>query len=193
MAGRYKAFNETLVLQKALEVFWIKGYEATSTQDLLKAMQLNKGSLYNTFKSKKNLYITTIEIYAGQALEKLDRDINNSDNPIDVIKDFLYETCEPGKETEDSKGCFLGNTVMEMASIDKELAARAAGKLKKIEKLFLKALIKAKENGQLEVQHNPKVLSEYLINLWNGINLTRRIYKDKTELKKILDLGLAVL
>ncbi len=190
MAGRYKTFNEAKVVRRALDVFWAKGYEATSTQDLLKAMKLNKGSLYNTFNSKRELYILAIEAYAADSLAKLKQDIDASEVPVNVVKDFIFSACEPCKPSDDDKGCFLVNAVTEMASLDKELAKKAARKLEKVEKLFLYAINTAIERQQLQLTVAPDVLSKFLINQWNGINMTRKMYKDKNELRKIVALAL---
>ncbi len=190
MAGRHKAFNESTVVRQALEVFWTKGYEATSTQDLLTAMRLNKGSLYNTFKSKRDLYITAIDAYAKDSLSKLKSDIEKSETPVKVIEDFLYAACEPCDEVEDNKGCFLVNAVTEMASLDKELATKAAQKLEQVEQLFLKAIKLGVKNNQLKLTAPPEVLSKYLINIWNGISMTRKMYKDKSDLRQIIALAL---
>ena len=61
MAGRHRKFDEDTVLKQATEVFWTKGYESATTEDLLTAMNLNKGSLYNAFGNKKQLFQTVVK------------------------------------------------------------------------------------------------------------------------------------
>ncbi|MDN5203091.1 TetR/AcrR family transcriptional regulator [Fulvivirgaceae bacterium BMA10] len=193
MAGRYKAFNEEEVLSKAVEVFWLKGYEGASTQDLLEAMKLNKGSLYNTFGSKKELFIRSINHYAQEVLTKLDQDVENSDEPLEVIKDHFRNICDtPDYETH-NKGCFFGNALSELANIDSELKKEADRKLKTVEDIYFKGLQIARQKGQLANDGDLRILAQYLLNTWNGINLTRRMYPEREDLEAILKLSLSVL
>ena len=192
MAGRHRTFNEDTVLKQATEVFWTKGYESTTTEDLLEAMHLNKGSLYNAFGSKKKLFQRVVSHYSQEVFSGLEHQIEASSEPLEVIRDLFRDVCDPDDPAEHLKGCFFGNAVSELASIDSELEKQAIEKLKTLEQLFKKALDKALELDQLKPQ-NTEVTARYLVNLWNGINVTRRMYPHRRDLEPILKMSLQVL
>ncbi len=192
MAGRHRTFDEDTVLKQATEIFWTKGYESTTTEDLLAAMHLNKGSLYNAFGSKKSLFQRVVSHYSQQVFSDLDRQIEASDQPMEVVRNLFREVCDPEDPAQHLKGCFFGNAVSELASIDSELEKQAIEKLKTLESLFKKALDKAVDLKQLSNQ-NTEVRARYLINLWNGINVTRRMYPHRKDLEPILKLSLQIL
>ena len=193
MAGRHREFDEETVLKQATEVFWTKGFESATTEDLLLAMDLNKGSLYNAFGNKKQLFKTVVTHYAAAIFESLRNDIETSQDPIAVIRGFFKEVCEPKDLASHMKGCFLGNAVAELANIDQELEKQAIDKLTTLERIFKEGLDKAKASGQLASDTHTGQLSRYLINVWNGINVTRRMYPRREELEPILKMSLQML
>jgi TetR/AcrR family transcriptional repressor of nem operon len=193
MAGRYRAFDENEVLSQAAEVFWQKGYESSTTEDLLAAMGLNKGSLYNAFGNKKQLFQTVVKHYAAAIFENLRNDIEQSNEPVSVIRAFFREACDLKDLSAHLKGCFLGNAVSELASIDQELEQLAIEKLATLETIFKAALEKGKRLGHLTADFNTGLNARYLINIWNGINVTRRMYPSKQELEPMLKMSLNML
>lgn len=177
---------------QAAEVFWRLGYEATSTEDLLDCMGLNKGSLYYTFGSKKELFIKTMDLFAGHALQALRKKIASAAEPIEGIREFFLELADSDDELH-QKGCFMGNTVVETGHTDKELKEKAALHLVAMEEVFLQHIRQAKRAGTLKTKERAETLARYLLNLWNGINITRRIYSEKGMLAPIIRMQLAVL
>lgn len=193
MAGRYRMFDEDKVLEQATEVFWTKGYESATTEDLLTAMDLNKGSLYNAFGNKKQLFKTVITHYTAAIFENLKNEISMSDQPIDVIRGLFREVCDPRDLSAHLKGCFLGNAVSELANIDSELEQQAIDKLVTLEKIFKEGLEKARNLRQIPGGMDTALTARYLINVWNGINVTRRMYPHRKELEPLLKMSLNML
>ena len=192
MAGRPKIFVEELALKKAAELFWEKGYEATSTEDLIKVMGLQRGSFYHTFKSKKELFINAINDHEINSFNEFKKNLDESHAPIQLIKSLFLEivNCPP---EEHKKGCFAGNTIAELSGIDEELAENAKKHLKLFEEILLKQIRRSQETGELKNKTEAKLLARYLLNLWNGINITRRIYPSKQSLLSLIEFQLEVL
>jgi TetR/AcrR family transcriptional regulator, transcriptional repressor for nem operon len=191
-AGRPKEFLDEQALDKAIEVFCVKGYEAASTADLLEAMGMGKGSMYHAFGSKKELFHLAINRYVDEYLIQFEKDLNASKKPIELIKDYFRIVAE-GKADEHRKGCFLGSTVVGLAGIDPVMAKHASGKLKAIEELFFIYIRRAQMAGQLKTKEDPKILARQLITFWNGLNVTRRMYPDNRLLSEIIERELAFL
>lgn len=192
MAGRPKIFDQQAALEKAAQLFWEKGYEATSLVDLTTAMGIQKGSFYHTFGSKKKLYINTIKLYEKISFSEYEYQLKESKNPINLIKAFFFH-CVDSPKSEHFKGCFAGNTLAELTGIDEELTKNAKIYLKRLEGIFFEQISIAQKNGLIKNKTNPKILARYLLNLWNGINITRRIYQSSKDLRPLIEFQLNIL
>jgi TetR/AcrR family transcriptional regulator, transcriptional repressor for nem operon len=191
-AGRPKVFIEEEALDKAIEVFCVKGYEASSTEDLLNAMKMGKGSLYHTFGSKRELFDKALDHYIDDYLVKFDKELEENDKPLKMIKDFILNVAIDNLDKH-KRGCFIGNSVVGLSGTDPEMAKRAAGKLKAIEEVFFIHIRRAQVNGVLKTKESARILARHLITLWNGLNITRRMYPDPKALRELIEFQLAIL
>lgn len=193
MAGRPKIFDPREVLQKAKDVFWKKGYEATSTADLLEVMGIGKGSFYQEFEGgKREVFEKAIDLFANAVGSKAEARLKASKDPLEEIRNIFREIALVPPEIH-LRGCFVGNTVVEMSCVDQGLEDRAVNMLKSTERLFYMGLVKAREMGQLNSDKDPDVLAKCLVTLWNGINVTRRMYPDEKILAAVIEKQLAIL
>lgn len=192
MAGRPRLLNEDQMLEKALELFWENGYEATSMEDLLDCMGLNKGSLYHVFGSKRELFLKTLEFFGKKSQQDIKRKIQAAESPIEGIKNFFFEVASSSRGLHE-KGCFMGNTISELAGIDKPLKDKAIQNLKNMEDIFFHHIEKAKKTKELKTGEDSRVIARYLVNLWNGINITRRIYPAGDVILSVINLQLSIL
>ncbi|KXX70295.1 TetR/AcrR family transcriptional regulator [Flammeovirga sp. SJP92] len=190
MAGRPRIFDQGELLSKTIALFWKNGYEATTTNDLLKEVNLNKGSLYNVFKSKKELFKAGLNQMEQTGLDRLEESLEKSTQPIEDLKALFYDMVDASFD-EDCKGCILGNSIVEFTGKDDELKELAVLYLKRFESILIKTLQSAQEKGIIKSTLPPSLLSRHLINFWNGINVTRRVYADKKEMKDLIDLNLS--
>ncbi|HZI00716.1 MAG TPA: TetR family transcriptional regulator [Flavisolibacter sp.] len=190
MAGRKKEFTEENVLHCAAELFMIKGFESTSTEDLLTAMKINKGSLYHSFGSKRELFVRVLQYYSDKYIDGFARRLEESNDPIADIKASFLDIARNGTQVSFMKGCFLGNTILEQASLDEELKEIAVNTLIKLENVYYKHIKQAQSAKQLITKTEPRTLARHLTNLWNGINITARMYSNKKDLLPILKINL---
>ncbi|MEI3800707.1 MULTISPECIES: TetR/AcrR family transcriptional regulator [unclassified Chitinophaga] len=192
MRGRPAIYDDKDVLTKAQKVFWTKGYTATSLEDILTAMGMGSGSFYNAFKGgKKELFRKAIQ-QRREAFREFETALNQSDAPMELIRDFFRSMARADRETH-LQGCIIVNTVVEMASLDKELEEEAVTILKEVEQLYTKAIRRAQKNGTMQNQTDPVILGRYLVTLWNGLNVTRRMYPDNKILLKQIEMQLEIL
>lgn len=193
MAGRKKIFKEEVALGQAMEVFWKYGYEGSSMQKLLKAMGLNKGSLYYSFGSKKELFIRVLELYSQQLLDYLEDQLRFSSNPILSIQEIFRALISVDDQDNINKGCLLVNSVSELAFMDPSLKEMAAHKLRNIEELFIKHLNIAKQKGQIDPQTPTRQVGLHLVTLWSGVQVNRRLYPEQDGLIAMLETNLQFL
>jgi len=192
MRGRPAIFDNKEVIEKAQKVFWTKGFTATSLEDVLTATGMGSGSFYNTFKGgKKELFRKALN-QRREAFRAFETALNQSDAPIELIRDFFRSIARADHDTH-LQGCLVVNTVVEMAALDKDLEEEAVAILKETEHLYTKAIRRAQREGTMKNQTDPVILGRYLITLWNGMNVTRRMYPDNKILLKQIDMQLEIL
>jgi TetR/AcrR family transcriptional regulator, transcriptional repressor for nem operon len=193
MAGRPKIFDERDVIRKASEIFWKKGYEASSAEELLEAMNIGKGSFYLHFKGgKKELYQRSLELFSTEAMERFNKNLANAPDEVEFLKQFILSLADSADERK-QKGCYLGNGVVEMSNLDNKTKDQAGMLLNKLEKAFAAIIKKAQLKGDLTTKVDPLLLGKYLINLRNGIHVTARTEKDSTRLRKMIELSLEII
>ena len=130
MKGRPNIHDDRQLVLKAQQVFWEKGYSATSLSDLTQATGAGAGSLYNTFKGgKKELFRKALQ-QRKEDLDAFKQSLENCDSPILLLKKFFMSLAESDKRSH-FKGCIIANTIVEMALVDEELENEAAQILKR--------------------------------------------------------------
>ncbi|WP_281233918.1 TetR/AcrR family transcriptional regulator [Flavobacterium gelatinilyticum] len=192
MRGRPTIYEDSNIIKKAQELFWQKGYNATSLSDLQKATGAGAGSFYNTFKGgKKEVFKKAVQ-ERRLAFESFKNELNRSESPLELIKDFFRSIAEAAKN-EHLKGCIIANTVVEMTFIDEGLEADAVEILKEVEQMFTEVIKDEQTKGRIKTQTAPDILGKYLITFWCGLNTLRRMYPDKNVLKNQIEMQLAVI
>ena len=192
MKGRPNIHHDKEVVLKAQELFWKKGFNATSLADLSKATGAGAGSLYNSFKGgKKEIFKKSLQ-QRREDFNDFKIQLEKSDNPIKVIKDFFLSVAVASKNTH-LKGCIIANTVVEMTFVDSELEQSAIEILKDTEELYTAIILTEQKRGNIKSKLPADDLGKFLITLWCGINSLRRIYPNEKILKQQIEMQLQIL
>ncbi|RQO75536.1 TetR/AcrR family transcriptional regulator [Pedobacter sp. KBW06] len=192
MKGRPNIHQDKELVLKAQEIFWKKGYNATSLADLSNATGAGAGSLYNTFKGgKKQLFKEALQ-QRREELMSFKKTLGKTEQPITLIRNFFLALAAED-ENAHQKGCIIANTVIEMAFIDDELQSEAIQILKETELLYTAVIAQEQEKGHIKSVLPAETLGKYLISFWCGINSLRRIYPEKETLKAQIELQLKIL
>ena len=192
MAGRHKEFDEATVLRQALDLFWRQGYGATSTDELLAAMQLNRGSLYHAFGSKQGVYERAVTAHVRESLAGLRALLEGAADPAGAIRELFRSLLHRNEPTDVARGCFFGNALAELTVTAPALQALSAQMLRGIEAAFAEAVARAQQAGTLVTAVPAADLARHLLTLWNGLYLTRRLHPGPA-LEPAIELGLSVL
>ena len=114
---RPKSFDVDDVLDRAVDLFWVNGYAATSMEDLVNHLGINRGSLYSTFGSKQELYELALERYLSSGQDRFAKMVTDSAVPLrEAIRTLLHSSAE----RTDHRGCLLVNTAMERNATDEQ-------------------------------------------------------------------------
>ena len=166
---RPKEFNPDDAIEKAMQVFWHKGYEATSMEDLLSAMDLNRGSLYDTFGDKRQLFLKVMDRYCTTFVGPKFSLLDQPGPALPTLRRFISGMIEGGLADPQRRGCLIANTVVELSPHEEEIAGRLRQALKMVEDTFFKVLARAKQQGELKPDKDPRALARFLTTMMQGI------------------------
>ncbi len=190
--GRPKAFDRKEALEKAMQLFWAKGYEAASVRDLLAAMGINRGSMYDTFGDKRSLFLEAIRHYrqhvAGPAIASL----NAAGSPRANIERTLRELGDRAA-SNGCRGCFMTNTTVEVASRDPEVAKAMKSALLAVEEAFRVVLNGAVELNEVPRNANTRALARFLANTLQGLVVTAKGKLGKPTRDDVIEVAIAAI
>jgi len=191
--ARPKAFNEEYVIDKAVEIFWAKGYEATSLQDLVNAMGIQRGSLYATFGSKQQLFLKSLKRYSITVVKKLLEILESKPSALESIELFFAQLVEHLLTAGELRSCLITNSAIERGLRDEETKQQVLKLLNALENGFYKALLKAKENGELSTELDLKVVAHYLTSSMQGLLVMGKVCSERQVLEGINKITLSIL
>ena len=165
---RPKEFSPDDALDKAMQVFWHKGYEATSMEDLLTAMDLNRGSLYDTFGDKRTLFLKVMDRYCAAFVGPKFSLLDQPGPALPTLRRFISGMIEGGLADPQRRGCLISNTVMELSPHEQEIASTLRQVLKMVEDTFFNVLARAKQQGELKGDKDPRALARFLATMMQG-------------------------
>ena len=190
---RPKEFNPDDAIEKAMQVFWHKGYEATSVEDLLEAMDLNRGSLYDTFGDKRQLFLKVIDRYChGFVAEKFSL-LDHPGPALPTLRRFIHGMVESGLADPQRRGCLIANTVMELSPHEEEIAGTLRRVLKMAEDTFFRVLTRAKQQGELNNDKDPRTLARFLTTMMQGTIVMIKAGASADAVNQTADTALSVL
>ncbi len=181
--ARSKEFCPDEALQSALEVFWRKGYEATSMRDLLEHTKLHKASLYQTFGNKECLFISALKRFCISAFEPF-KAISKSQTPLADLKQMMLTVCT---HSGSNNGCMLANTAAEVSTRHASIAAVVQESVSKRQQILRAILTQAQEVGELSIDADVNALADYLNTFLMGFGVMMRMNSDKQQMEQALD------
>ncbi|MNK81813.1 HTH-type transcriptional repressor ComR [compost metagenome] len=172
--ARTKEFNEDQALDKAIEIFWHKGYNGTSAQDLVNHLGLSRSSLYDTFGDKQQLFTKSLQRYQLQAQDAVKELLEKSENVKETLQAIFKQAVIESLEDRITKGCFMVNSSVELAMHDEKIAKIVKDNSQTMEEVFTNAVKKGQEAGHISKQLDAKVLARFIFNNYSGIRVLAR-------------------
>lgn len=180
-----KQFDKQAALEQALQTFWLRGYEATSIQDLVDCMGINRGSLYATYGDKRTLFMTALRDYDRQRQQML-AGLEARFSPAEAIRHvfvaFTSEIADSG-----NRGCFLTNTALELAAHDEDIRKLVADSQADVEGFFARMIRKGKADGSIASHLKPGETARGLLASLLGVLVLVRSRPEPALLKTIVD------
>ncbi|WP_405560956.1 TetR/AcrR family transcriptional regulator [Streptomyces sp. NBC_01180] len=170
---RTKEFDPEAALQAALELFWQRGYEATSMADLVEHTGIGRASIYATFGNKHDLYLKALERYEELRDPQLLTELSQPGPALPAVRAVVRRfAAEAGSEAERLRGCFVTNTAAELSPHDAVFARRVERSWEHVETLMHSALTRAQAQDELPADRDPRALARMLLVLMQGLRVT---------------------
>jgi TetR/AcrR family transcriptional repressor of nem operon len=190
--ARPREFDETAVLNAAVQRFWAYGYEATSIRDLAEHMGLTGASLYNAFGDKRALYRKSLDHYLDQSVRERITRLENTLPPREAIGAFLEEIIVRSTTDRQRRGCMLVNSALELAPHDPSFRRIVDRAFSEIETFFRRCITKGQRDGSI-TRGSPEDLSRLLLGVLLGIRVLARTSSNEEFLRGVARPALALL
>ena len=180
--ARPREFDEERALDQAMRLFWTQGYQGTSLHDLLQTMGISKSSFYETFGSKRDLFMRSLEHFdetqSLNAVANLDADV-----PVKTILAEMFAMIID-RAVNQKRGCMFGKSAVELSHRDPVVRKRAAAGIRSVEDTLHKVVVRGKKSGELSKHCEARLLARSLTATFYGLqvmgnaNVPQKVLKD---------------
>lgn len=172
---RNKAFDYDDKLLTARDLFWKKGYNATTMNELVDAMQINRSSLYLAYGNKHDLFLKSLTNYIQQKDNQYSQAAKSGKKPLEAVRDIIHSVLASAVQ---ETNCLFTNSVFELATTDVKVSDMLKKQTLNAIDLFEKLLIQAKEDGSLRSAKDPRALAHFLVSGLVSIYNTQILFAD---------------
>lgn len=180
--GRAREFDSDEALERALAVFWKKGYEATSVQDLVTATGVNRGSLYATFGNKQKLFRKVMESYG--ATRSVVQTTLGLPPGLERIRAALEGAGD--EAASDPRGCLVVNSIVERGAQDRGMRTQGKKAREQLDGFFAECLVAGERRGQIRRGQDLPLLARVLTNTLFGLRVMAKTLAEKDEVRALV-------
>ncbi|MBC1421738.1 TetR/AcrR family transcriptional regulator [Listeria seeligeri] len=189
--GRVKQFDEQIVLNKAMHIFWEKGYEKTSMQDLVDHMGIHRRSIYDTFGDKHELFLKSLDCYEFRLNQIIKQQVKQDMTIKEKLETLFLSVSSVNNESP--KGCLIVNSAAELSLLDEPIKKKIQELFDKSEMYLYQLLVEAMNKGEISKNKNLQELASYLHNAWVGIRVLAKTTNDQIKLHTIVKTTLSII
>ncbi|WP_271005183.1 TetR/AcrR family transcriptional regulator [Listeria seeligeri] len=186
-----KQFDEQVVLNKAMQIFWEKGYEKTSMQDLVDHMGIHRRSIYDTFGDKHELFLNSLDCYEFRLNQIIKQQVKQDMTIKEKLETLFLSVSSVNNESP--KGCLIVNSAAELSLLDEPIKKKIQELFDKSEMYLYQLLVEAMIKGEISKNKNLQELASYLHNAWVGIRVLAKTTNDQTKLHTIVKTTLSII
>jgi TetR/AcrR family transcriptional repressor of nem operon len=185
--GRPRSFDLEAAVERAMNVFWSRGYHGTALPDLLRATKLSRGSLYAAFGGKHALFLRALDRYIAAGLARIDVELDPRGKPVAGLRACLSRYAERTSGASGKRGCLLVATAMELAAHDPQVQRRVSAFFNAMETKLAGALSRAKVEGELADGVEPAIAARLLICVAEGMLVMGKTIQDRATTQATVD------
>lgn len=182
--GRPREFEEDRVLDAVMNTFWNQGYEGTSLKDLCSATGLHKGSLYQAFGDKHQLFLKSLKYYMEQSFKEVAASAYLHDSPMANLRSLINEITTKCIEGE---GCMVVNSLVEMAPHDQEVKQMIDQSYAMKQRFLTDLIDRAQRDGEITIKQEPDRLAAVLMVTLAGLAATVKGFSNTDHISYVLE------
>ncbi|MCW2859018.1 MAG: Transcriptional regulatory protein [Actinoallomurus sp.] len=171
--ARTKEFDRDQALRRAMEVFWDRGYEAASTEELLAAMGIGRQSMYNAFGDKRRLYLEALRHYQAEYGADMFERLSGAGSPLSALAGVLLEVARQSDD-ERRRGCMAVNATTEFGRSDQEIGAIVDSGTSLCHTAYARMLAEAKRRGEARPDLDERAAARFLHSTLVGLRVSAR-------------------
>jgi TetR/AcrR family transcriptional repressor of nem operon len=183
--ARNVEFDEAAAIQKAMEVFWKKGYNGASLRDLTDAMKINSSSLYNTIGDKQELFVRCVQHYTDLRKQDWERRLAGKKSPFETLVDYIHEAVGVIINGEDS--CMAVKSAFEVATNDQRINNILKADNDRAYQFLYNLIKNAMDGGEIRADEDPALLADYFNSTWTGWYESYILHKDPIKIKRMAE------
>jgi len=187
--ARLREFDEEKALDAAMQLFWEKGYAATSLSDLTAKMEIQKPSLYSAFGDKEGLFEAALRRYTNLHAANIRTKLQNEQSVKEAIRTFFENIVEEEYKKEFSKGCFCINTMVELAPHNEKFEVLTREHQMYLAVIFQELITKGIRSGELQSDLNAKAVAQTLVTSLIGLTV---LMKSRPE-RSVIDNSVSII
>lgn len=191
--GRPLQFDPEAALDCAMRLFWRKGYESSSLQELISAMGLSKSSFYQAFNSKHALFERCIERYHQLLTGEMSTRLNRADHGKAFIRELFHSVANETEGRDARRGCLLMNTASEFAQSDGRISKLVSTSIAALVEIFESAITQAQQQHEIPADKNARELANYLVSSMSGLKNMVKAGADRETILQVADVVLGSL
>lgn len=191
--ARAKEFDPDVALRAALELFWERGYEATSMADLVERLGVARASIYATFGGKHELYLKALDHYGELVDPGMLARLSQPGPALPAVRALVEQYAGEAAGEGGRRGCFVVNTAVELAPHDAAAARRVQASWDYLETALTSALIRARAQGELAAGKDPRALARCLLTVVQGLRVMGKAGPEPGRLRDAATQVLALL
>ena len=188
---RGKTFDPDDKVDEALDLFWRRGCDAVSIQDIVDALELNRGSLYATYGDKEQLWRSVLTRYCDQRKAYLSELLDDPTKPVlPRIRRLMLETANPTSEMP--HGCLIVNAITERTN-DPATMDIVTGQISHVEDVLRKAFTRARSGGEIPATSSPRRLARFVVVMLQGLHVYDRALADPRKARDAIDIAMSAI
>ena len=187
---RQKEYDHERVVEKAMRVFWEKGYEGTSVQELVDATGLNRFGMYQAFGSKEGLFLEALDVYRNRVSSQMIRILEEGPAGRHTLQEFFRKLIEKYSSPGEARGCLITNTAIESSLRGKDAQLRVEKHFQRMQQGLRRCLKGARENREIDATEDLDKLSRYLLGITQGLAVFGRTFTDAHTMENMVEVAL---
>jgi TetR/AcrR family transcriptional regulator, transcriptional repressor for nem operon len=187
--GRPREFDMDRALDRAIRVFRERGYAATSIGDLIHAMGLASGSIYKAFKDKRAVFLAAFDRYMSLRNEQLRQVADTGKSGRDRLNDVLAFYVDSSKGIEGRRGCLVVGSAVELAVVDRDVAARVSGSLARNEAFLADLIRQGQADKSIPGRVDPEQTARVMVYLTQGMRVVGKAGRPPPETSTVVEIA----